>query len=255
MGNQFGLTVLQETPAGGHDMELEFLSARMGIKIGDRTILDYDSTNQSAADQTNGVAAVFGKIIGSKLRYFLNTSNDAERLEGVAELLQRIKSVPQAGSLTTDIQNIFNAAFFEALTNTSPFLPHQAVQPGDTWSSHIEHPVTGWGIEVWDCKIVFQNWEMHENRNCARLVLQGIMKVKPDPNSKRDETTYHPRDGVSEGVAWFDPELGQIIEADMKNDINVDKKTPMNPGGTPGAAEPMQTITTQRHQVYTIKLE
>jgi hypothetical protein len=115
--------------------------------------------------------------------------------------------------------------------------------------------VTDVGIEVWDCKVVFQNWEMHENHNCARLELQGIMKVKSDPNSKRDETAYHPRDGVSEGVAWFDPELGQIIEADMKKDINVDKKTSMNPSGTPGAAEQMQTITTQRHQVYTIKLE
>jgi hypothetical protein len=255
LGNQFGRTVLQETPAGGHDMELEFLSARMGIKMGDDTILDYDSAHKSAADPTNGVAAAFGKVVGSKLRYFLNASNDAERLEGVGELVQRIKSVPQADPLTTDIKNIFNAAFFEAFTNASPFLPRQAVQPGDTWPSHAEYTMPTVGIEVWDCKVVFQNWEMHENHNCARLELQGIMKVKPDPNSKRDETAYHPRDGVSEGVAWFDPELGQIIETDMKKDINVDKKTSMNPGGTPGAAEQMQTITTQRHEVYTIKLE
>ncbi len=255
MGNQFGLTVLQETPAGGHDMELEFLSARMGIKMGDQTMLDFNSANQSAADQTNGATAVFEKIVGSKIRYFLNASNDAERLEGVGELVQRIKSVPQADPLTTDIKNIFNAAFFETFTNASPFLPRQAVQPGDTWPSHAEYTVPTVGIEVWDCKVVFQNWEMHENHNCARLDLQGIMKVKPDPNSKRDETAYHARDGVAEGVAWFDPELGQIIEADMKKDINVDKKTPVNPNGTPGAAEQMQTITTQRHQVYTIKLE
>jgi hypothetical protein len=255
MGNQFGRTVLQETPDGGHEMELEFLSARMGIKMGDQTILDYNSANQSAADQTNEVAAVFGKIVGSKIRYFLNASNDAECLEGVGELVQRIKSVPQADPLAGDIKNIYSAAFFEALTNASPFLPRQAVQPGDTWSSHFEHPVTNWGIEVWDYKVVFLNWEMHENHNCARLELQGIMKVKPDPNSKRDETTYHPRDGIAEGVAWFDPELGQIIETDIKNDVNVDKKTPVNPNGTPGAAEQMQTITTQRHQVCTIKLE
>ena len=218
-------------------------------------MLDYNSADKSAADQTNGVAAVFGKIVGSKIRYFLNASNDAERLEGVVELVQRIKSVPQADPLTGDIKNIYSAAFFESLTNASPFLPRHAVQPGDTWSSHFEHSVTNWGIEVWDYKVVFQNWEMHEDHNCARLELQGIMKVKPDPNSKRDETTYHPRDGIAEGVAWFNPELGQIIEADIKKDLNVDKKTPVNPNGTPGAAEQMQTITTQRHQVYTIKLE
>ena len=255
MGNQVGLTVLQETPDGGHELELEFLSARMGMKMGDDSILDYNSANQSAADKTNGAAAVFGKIVGSKLRYFLNASNDPERLEGVSEVVQRIKSVPYTDPLTDGIKNIFGAAFFQQSTNTSPFLPRHAVQPGDTWPSHTEYPVATVGIEVLDCKIVFQNWEMHENHNCARLELQGTMKVKPDPNLNRDETHYHPRDGVSEGVAWFDPELGQIIETDLKDDVNVDKKTSMDASGHPLATDQMQTITTQRHQVYTIKLE
>jgi hypothetical protein len=255
MGTQYGLTVLRETPDGGRELELEFLSARMGIKMGDDAILDYDSTNQSAGDQTNGAAAVFRNIVGSKLRYFLNASNDAERLEGVDELAQRIQSISQTGPLTGGIKKIFGATYFQQLTNANPFLPHQTVQPGDTWTSHFEHPVTSVGIEVWDYKVVFKKWEMRENRKCARLEFQGIMKVKPDPNSKRDEKTYHPRDGVAEGVLWFDPELGQILEADMKNDANIDKKTPANPSGTPGTTGPMQTITTQRHQLITIKLE
>jgi serine/threonine protein kinase len=254
MGNQLGLTVLQEAPDGGHDIELEFLSARMGMKMGDQTILDFNSANQSVAGKTSGVAAVFGKIVASKLRYFLNAGNDAERLEGVGELVQRIQSVPDTDPLTDGIKAIFGAAYFEAFTNTSPFLPRHAVQPGDTWSSHAEFPVAAVGIEVWDYKVVFQSWEMHGNHRCARLELQGTMKVKPDPNLKRDETTYRPRDGVAEGVAWFDPELGQMDEAEMKNEINVDKQ-PRNPSGTPNAAGQRQTLTTQRHQVITIKLE
>jgi len=254
MENQFGLTALQETPDGGHEIELEFLSARMGLKMGDNTILDYDSVNKSPPEQTNGVAAVLGNIVGSKIHYFLNASNDAERLEGVGELVQRIKSVPQADPLTTSIKDMFNPAFFEQFTNTSHLLPRQAVQPGDTWQAHSEHLVASVGTEVWDYKVIFQNWEMHENRHCARLELQGIMKVKADPNLKRDETHYHSRDGVSEGVAWFDPELGQFIEIDTKNDINADK-TPRNQSDSPGTAGQMQTITTQRHQVSAIKLE
>ena len=252
-GYQMGHTVVQETPDGGHELALEFLSARMRAKMGDHTILDYNSAEQSSADQTNGVAAVFGKVVGSKIHYFLNASNDGERLDGVGELVQRIQSVPQTDSFTGDMKNLFGAAFFEQLTNDNPFLPRQAVQPGDTWASHREQPVAGTGIEGWDFKVVFQSWEMHANHRCARLELQGIMKVKPDPNSKRDETTYRARDCVSEGVAWFDPELGQMVEADLKNDINVDKQ-PRNPSGTPGAAGQTQTITTRRHQVITHKL-
>jgi serine/threonine protein kinase len=255
MGNLIALTVLQgKAMDSRHELELKFLGARLGVKLGDHTLLDYNSANPTAEDETNGTAALFGKILGGKLRYFLNASNDAERLEGVAELVQRVQSA-QTSPLTSDLKKIYGAAFFEAFTNASPFLPRQPVQPGDAWSSHLEYPVAGVGIEEWDCKVVFQNWEVHENHKCARLALQGIMKIKTDPNSKRDETAYHPRDGVSEGVAWFDPDQGQIIEADMKKDLNVDKKTLVDPDGPQGAAGPTQTITTQRHQVYTIKVE
>jgi hypothetical protein len=87
------------------------------------------------------------------------------------------------------------------------------------------------------------------------LELLGILKVKPDPNVARDETAYHPRDGVTEGVAWFDPELGQIIESDVKDDLNVDKQVIVDPMESLGATGPMQTLTTQRHEVFTTKLE
>lgn len=174
-------------------------------------------------------------------------------MEGVDELVQRIQSVTQTDPLTEDIKKLFGPVFFQQFTNTRAFLPRQAVQPGDTWSYPREYSVAGTGIEVWEYKVLFQSWEMHENHRCARLQFQGVMKVKPDPNLKRDENTYRPRDGVSEGVAWFDPELGQMVEANIKNDVNVDK-LPKNPDGTPGAAgQPL--VTTQRHQVITIKLE
>jgi hypothetical protein len=185
---------------------------------------------------------------------FLTASNDVERLEGVGELVQRIQSVPQTNALTGDMKNMFSAAYFEQLTNRNFFLPRHAVQPGDTWAFRREHPAAGTGIEVIDYKTIFQKWEMHDNHGCARLEFQGILKVEPGPNSTRNETTYRPRDGVLEGVAWFDPGLGQVVEINMKNDINVDKQ-PRNPGGTQGATGQMQLITTQRHQVITVRLE
>ncbi len=250
MGSQSRVTVLSGTPDGGHELELQALSARMGFKLGDDTILDYNSANQPVADPTNGVAAVFEKIVGSKIRYIVNASNNVEQVKGMDELVQQIQSVPQTDPLTTKVKKIFNAAFFDTFTNNNHLLPPQALQPGDTWSSHFEHPVAGVGIEAWDYKIVFQNWEMHGNHTCARLDLQGTMNVKSDPTLKRDEKVYHPRDGVAQGISWFDPKLGQVIEIDMKQDLNVDK-LPRNP--TP--AQQGQLITTQRHVVYTFKLE
>jgi serine/threonine protein kinase len=255
MGSRSQLNILRETPDGGHELELEALRARMSFQLGDNPILNYDSANNHATDKTNGAAAVFREIIGSKIRYTINASNDIEGLEGVDELVQRIQAVPQTDPLTTGIKKIFNTDFFDTFTNNDHLLPTHHVQPGDTWSSHFERPVTGVGVEAWDLGVVFQNWEMHANHRCARLDLQGVMRVKSDPAVKRDETVYHPRDGVAEGVVWFDPELGQAIESVMKEDLNVDKKPSKFLGEPPNAGEQGQAITTQRHQVTTFKLE
>ena len=254
LGFKFGTTVVQETPDGGHEREVEFLSARMNFKWGDQMTVDFNSANESAADHTNGVAAVFREIVGSKIRLFLNASNDTERMEGVGELVQRIQSVPQTDSKTHAMKDWFGAVYFEQFTNRNFFLPRHAVQPGDTWTAHREHPSAGTGIEEWDYKVVFQKWEMHENHRCARLELRGFMTVKPDPDSKRDETTYRARDAVLEGVIWFDPELGQPVEADLKNNLNVDKQ-PSHPSGTQSETGQMQPVTTQLHQVITVRLE
>ena len=48
MGHHVGLTVLRETPGGGHELELEFLSARLGIKAGDDTILVISQNKKNA---------------------------------------------------------------------------------------------------------------------------------------------------------------------------------------------------------------
>lgn len=255
MGNQFGFNVLQETPEHGRELELQFLSARMNVKMGNQTALDYNSSSPSTMGQTEEVAAVFGQIVGSSIRYFVNASNVTTRLEGVDEVVQRIQAVPQTGPLTADLKSLFDANYFKMFTQPSPFLPTQAVQPGDTWTAHAEYPVTKVGVEAWGYRVVFQNWEARANRKCAHLTFTGVMEIKPEATIKRDETAYHDRDGVAEGAVWFDPEQGQIVEIDEQNDFTMEKKTAVDANGMPNTGEPVQIITSQRHQFYTIKLE
>jgi len=89
---KYGLTVLQATPGGGHEVELEFLSIQNRIALGGETVLDYDSSKKSSASRTNSLTDIYGKIVGSKIRYFLNASNEVERMEGVDELEKRLSS-------------------------------------------------------------------------------------------------------------------------------------------------------------------
>ena len=79
LGKKYGFTVLKATPGGGHEVELEFLRFRDRIALGGKSVLDYDSSKESSAHMPNPLADMFGKVVGSKILYFLNASNEVER--------------------------------------------------------------------------------------------------------------------------------------------------------------------------------
>jgi predicted Ser/Thr protein kinase len=79
LGKKYGFTVLKATLGGGHEVELEFLSFRGRIALGGKSVLDYDSSKESSAHMPNPLADMFGKVVGSKILYFLNASNEVER--------------------------------------------------------------------------------------------------------------------------------------------------------------------------------
>jgi serine/threonine protein kinase len=246
---KFGLTVLKATPGGGHEVELEFLSRRERIALGGKRVVDYDSTEKSSALGPNSLADLYGKVVGSKIRYFLNASNEVERMEGVDELEQRLSSGASADtSAFSRIQ--FSEGYLKQMMNgLHCFLPPKAVQPGDTWPFQMEIAMSPLGTVNMDYTVTFQNWEQHWKRNCARLEFQSTVKTKPDPNSNPAGTSVSSFEGTISGVAWFDPEPGMIIETAANNDMKMVINMPINPSGNLGASGPTQSTIYQWHDV------
>jgi hypothetical protein len=110
------------------------------------------------------------------------------------------------------------------------------------------------GTMTMDFDGTFQKWEMHGQRNCARLEFQGTIKSTPGTNANPTKLSMTITDGDFSGVSWFDPELGITIDTTMNQDIKMVMNLPMNSRGFPGAAGRMQTITNQMNQVVSIKL-
>ena len=146
---------------------------------------------RSAADTSRGCRDVFyGKIVGSKIRYFLNARNEVDRMEGAEELASRLTFSAGAklkpgttwdkkvldGLLKQDglsaqqpehfawLRNIFSKAYFESKIHHQ-FLPTHAVQPGDTWPVFHEYPIgvirVLERVLVRDFKVTFHGWETH----------------------------------------------------------------------------------------------
>ena len=251
MGQEYGLTVLNETPDGGHEVEMEFLSARMGMKMGDKTMLDYDSNKKAAEGKPNPVADMFGKNPRLQNPVFLDTSNEVERIEGVDDLMNRLSAGAPAAALAP-LKSMFSESYFKQMMSANRFMPPKAVQPGDTWPVQIEFPMATMGIMVLDYTFTFENWEMHGKRNCARLEFQGTITTKPDPDAKPAAMSISIQDGNSSGISWFDPEIGKVIDTTMNQDMTMVITVPMR--GKAGASGQTQTITNQMNQAITIKL-
>lgn len=254
MGQKFALTVLQETPDGGHELEMEYLAARMGMEQGGKTMMDYDSTRKSAEDKKNPVADMFGKIIGCKIHFSLDASNNVQRIEGVDELMNRITTGQRANDLAP-LKSMFSEGYFKQMMSSSLYLPPKPVAPGDSWPVRLEIPMDPLGTLVLDYTFTLERWEMHGKRNCARMEFQGTIETKPGPDASAMGMTMALHDGTTSGVSWFDPELGITIDSLIHQDLTMTMSFPKNPRPKPGTPVQMQTITNQMSQVLNVKLD
>jgi len=250
MGQGYGLTVLKETPGGGHEVELEFLNERMSMEMGGKTMFDYDSTKKPSTDKANPVGDAFQRIIGAKIQYFLDASNNVQRIEGIDVLTNRLMS-GGAPDATTSLKSLFNEGYLKQMIDHSQYMPPQSVQPGDTWPVQIEIEMGPLGTMVMDYTFTFQKWEQLGKRTCARLEFQGTIKTKPDQNPISTGMSMSILDGNSSGVSWFDPELGKTIRTSLNQDMKMAMTIPTYVHGKTIT----QTMTNVMNQVIIIELE
>jgi hypothetical protein len=257
MGQKYAMNVLKDTPDGGHEVEMEFLSARMGMQMGGRKMADYDSEKKSPGDSTNPVAGMFGKMVGAKIQFFMDASNNVDHIEGVDEMMSRLSAGGAAAS-TAALKGMMNEGYFKQMMSSSRFIPHQAVSPGDSWPVEMEYPAIPLGTLILDYTFTLQSWEKNGKRNCARLEFTGTIKTKPGT------TTASPammgmnmtiKDGNTSGTSWFDPELGIIIDTKTSQDMAIEIVIPKNPKAKTGPYSQPQTLTTHVNQTINIKLD
>lgn len=253
VSQRLGLTVLNASPDGEHEVEMEFLSARVEVPPGSKTLSNYDSTEKSPADGVNPVAKMFGKIIRSKVQFFLNASNDVERIEGADVLAQKLEAVGQADRLE-HFKNFYSESFLKQMIIANRAVPSKPVQPGDTWPAHFELVTRTAGVVCVDDNFTLQSWEQHGGSNCARLEFKGTITNKPETRADPARMRVDIIDGRSSGVSWFDPELGLMLETTVKHDMSMAITMPVNPEGSADAASRVRKLTEQLNQTIDAKL-
>jgi len=253
MDQKYGMTVLKDRPDGKHEVEFEFLSSRMLMKMGDKVMFDTDSTEKKPGNVANSMNGVFKKLIGAKIHFLLDASNRVEKVEGIQDLQSRLSS-GKANDPTGAMNSMFKEDYFKQMMDHGRNLPPKAVSPGDTWPVQLEIDMGELGVMDMNYTYTLENWEQRNDRYCARIGIDGTLKVKPGENPQTKGMNLAIEGGKSTGETWFDLDLGMFVDTTINQDMKLTITVP-NQGRNKANAPKTQTITGTIDQVITMKLD
>jgi len=251
-GQDFALTVGDERPGGGTQLELEFLSIELDVSANGKQVMAFDSKGESLDDSKNPTTAMFRGLVGAKFKFLLDASNRVEKVEGVKELMSKLsaKSPPQARGM---IQGMLTDDYFKQMVDYSKYLPSKPVKPGDTWKVQPEVTLGPLGTMIMDLNYTFKAWELHQKHKCALLEFSGTVKTKGKASAKGMNLSIE--NGKSSGTNWFDPELGMMVDTAINQNMTLQMPVPQRGRvATNNAAATPQMMSILMNQKVNLKL-
>lgn len=229
ISQEFALAVLKDRPEGGQEVELEFLSQAMEMKMAGTTAMKFDSkTPVSPTSPENPAMAPMRKLIGLKLKYLTNAQGQMDKIEGVDAMLAKMTedSPATAGML----KGMFNEEQMKQMIQ-SVQLPSKPVKLGESWPAKMDIPMAGMGRMTLDSTMTFKQMEQRDGRACAVLQQKGTISSSGG-GAVAGGPTIEMEKGDMEGTTWFDPAVGALIETkgQQKMKMNVGAPNPGAPG-------------------------
>lgn len=248
---EYSIKVLNEREPAGRELEMEYLATQMDVNMNGRSVMKFDSAGETLAAENDPIISVFRNFIGMKFKFLLDASNKVEKVEGLDELRNKIllKAPPQAKAM---LDGMFGEDMFKNLIDMGKGLPEKPVQPGDSWSTQSEVPAGPIGRMVVDMKYNFEDWETRQDRRCARIGFQGTMTSKDGEAAGPAGMKMNMKEGKMGGTSWFDPAMGMLVEAAIKQDMDLDMTMPIPQLGDKGGGT--QTLNSKINQAINLKL-
>ena len=133
----YALLVERERPGGGYEIVMEILGMRVETKMGEQSIMKYDSKTDAGAGDANPVSAIFKKLVGAKFKLLTKPDGEVEKVEGVQQLLENIATgMPEM--VAGVVKSMFNEEMAKQMSGFPPDLPKTPVSPGHEWPVKTE---------------------------------------------------------------------------------------------------------------------
>lgn len=231
MSQEMAISVLRETGEGGRVIEQEFLSQKMEMKMGDQTIMAYDS-KALAPEDANPAVAVLLKMIGKKLTLTLAPDGRVEKLEGFEELLGDGGGNPQ---MQAAMKGVFNEEQFKRFFDLANQLPREPVSIGDSWRTEMQVPLGPLGNLGVDLTSTLEAVDTREGHRVAIVGVEGTLASTGTAKGMPGGMELEIQSGRQSGRNQFDVGEGMLRESAIEQELSMKMRMPA-PEETGGAA-------------------
>ena len=221
---QFSVGVLEATPSGGRKLEFEFLETRFDIDMGG-VKASFNSQDQvKEGDPFADMYAGLTQAMGHPISVELDADLQVVSTDGIEGLRQQVLSNANP-QLEAMVQGMFSESYIANLTRPSG-IPERPVQPGDSWPLEITQDLGALGRFVTDQQYQFKNLENHQDTECALMTFSGTVKGGSKAESEGMSQMMEITGGKTSGKMWYDPRVGQFIDASTEQDLKMRMAVP-----------------------------
>lgn len=209
-------TALKELAGGGKELEMEIVSQKMEVKMGDQALMKFDSTADPKEDGNNPVAAAFRNILRIKVKFLTDAAGAIQKVENYKAFLDQATSKGST-EVQSMLKNMLSEENIKRMGLAAPGLPGKPVQVGDTWPSQVDLDLGSMGKISINMNSVFKGWEAKGKAQCALLEHSG--SITNQPGKDKDSIKMTVENGHSSGRIWYDPSLGMVSEVVANQDM------------------------------------
>lgn len=223
----FTISVLKAGPRENCELVVECLSTKS--ELNGESTYSFDSTTDPKKDVGIPIAALKRALIGTKIKYLLDSEYRVLHVDGTDELLS--KMIAHDPALRGDTSTPF---LTEAKFGTNALgdllqefmvlgLPKKTLKVGDQWSDATQHRTEQ---TVAESRFTFAGLERHLNRDCVRIEIDG--KIENSAKVKVPSGTPIPSiHGRVKGNLWLDTKLEMLVERTIVEDTTTAMKMPV----------------------------
>ena len=209
----YTLVVERERPGGGYEITMTILGLRMETKMGEQSILKYDSKTDAGATGASGanpLADVFKKMVGAKFKLLTRPDGEIEKVEGVQQLLESIATgMPEM--VAGMIKSMFNEDMAKQMSGFPPDLPKEPVSAGHEWPVKTEMSLGPMGTIVISMKYKYTGLERRRDYQCAVLDHKGFISGKEGAGG--GQLSFTSISGTTTGRTYYVPSIGTAVES------------------------------------------